>query len=149
MASAGQGIEGFVEDTFLNYVSVIHTIFSIENSLRTLIDEAQHHVGNIFGFLLNSLFANNSSARGIDVALRQAPASDQWEEPPPDPPLSPAQTTPTPTSNSKDEWGHFADFKDELANESSFLPSCAPERRSSLETLSEDDCCEDEDAFSF
>jgi len=40
-----------------------------------------------------------------------------------------------------DGWGHFADFKDELADESSFIPSCSsiplPSCTASLETLAE------------
>ena len=57
----------------------------------------------------------------------------------------------------RDEWGHFADFQDELADESSFIPSCrvtlTPDgRRSSittttLQTLSEvvEHDCDDDD----
>jgi hypothetical protein len=46
----------------------------------------------------------------------------------------------------KDEWGHFADFQDELADESGFIPTCSrnPHRSSikvsssTLETLAEE-----------
>ena len=35
----------------------------------------------------------------------------------------------------EDDWGHFADFRDELADESSFIPSCSTSH--TLETLTE------------
>jgi hypothetical protein len=64
----------------------------------------------------------------------------------------------------KDEWGHFADFQDELADESSFIPSCRvklnPDGRKSsitattLQTLTEiaeddDDGDDNEEEWSF
>lgn len=39
----------------------------------------------------------------------------------------------------EDDWGHFADFRDELADETSFIPSCSarPSCVTTLETLAE------------
>lgn len=147
MVSGGNHIEDFVEDTVFHYISLIQTVVLVETGLRTLVDEAKHHVGFFFGFLLNSFFANNSRALGEDIAVQGV--QEDFEEPPPDPPLSPARVTKTSNSESKDEWGHFADFQEELADDKSFIPSCLP-KTSSLETLDEDEDFEgDLDAFSF
>ena len=73
----------------------------------------------------------------------------------------PPSTDSTATQRSdavRDEWGHFADFQDELADESSFIPSCrvslnpvarrSSHNKSSLQTLTEiaeDDNVDDDD----
>ncbi len=64
------------------------------------------------------------------------------------------------TEEDEDGWGHFADFRDELADEASFIPSCSmmplrngsvaavhvpPSCVTALETLAEEDDEEEED----
>jgi hypothetical protein len=150
MVSGGNHVEDFVEDTLYDYISLLlQTLLFVETGLQKVVDEAQHHAGNFCGFLLNSFFGSDFLQ---DVCPRDSEAcapTGEVDEPPPDPPLSPARVTNTPSSNSKDEWGHFADFQDELADEKYFLPTSFP-KSASLETLQEDDGYEgDGDAFSF
>lgn len=131
--------DGFVEDAIFHYISFLHSIILGETGIGRLLGEAQHHVANIFGFLFNSIFANNAETTCdglVPEGIIQA-HDDNWDEPPQDPPLSPARVSRVTSSDSVDEWGHFAYFQDELADEKSFIPSCAP-RRASLETLDED-----------
>jgi len=47
------------------------------------------------------------------------------------------------TEREKDGWGHFADFQDELADESSFIPSCSasPLRTRAVAAVAVSPCC--------
>lgn len=148
MVSGGnQHVEDFVEDTVFHLISLVRTIVLVEAGMRTIIGEAQHHVGKVLGFLFKSIFGIPTN--DAPLHSRHGAEGEDFDDPPPDPPLSPARVTITPNSDSKDEWGHFADFQEELADDKSFLPSCIP-KTSSLETLEEDDDFEgDTDAFSF
>lgn len=145
----------------MGYLAVLQAIVFAESGIRGLISEARHHVSNVFGFLFHTIFPSNSDASMIwdDPCIpgssRKTYSPDSRErlnEPPPDPLLSPARVTAAANSNPRDEWGHFADFQDEIADERSFIPSYAP-LHSSLETLEESDGDEDdehdEDAISF
>ena len=141
------------EDAIFHYMFLLHSITLVETGIGRLLHEAQHHVGNVVGFLLNSIFANNAKTSWEHLApedlIHLNGRTESFDEPPPDPPLSPARVTRAASSNSIDEWGHFADFQDELADEKSFIPSCVP-TKASLERLDEDDDFDvDADAFSF
>jgi hypothetical protein len=47
--------------------------------------------------------------------------------------ITPVATTCTESVMGNDEWGHFADFREQLADESNFIPSCSSALRSSLQ----------------
>jgi len=164
----------------LQYLAVLQAIVIAESGIRGLINEARHHVRNVFGFFMNALFQNhhnkndhnnkNSPGRQFDDhhqydhhQRRSKDSRERLNEPPPDPLLSPARVTVTATTNSRDEWGHFADFQEELVDDdlsSTFLPSSSrfmSMQPKSLATLEEsgdehdedDDDNNDDDAFSF
>lgn len=143
--------------TIVHYFFVLQTILLVETSIRIILGEAQNHLGNVFGFLLNSIIANNSKLRSEDLAptadARRMEEEQYYDVPSLEPPLltTSIRVTSTPTCNSsKDEWGHFADFQDELADETSFIPSSQFTKAASLETLEEYDGCEgDDEGLSF
>lgn len=147
-------VDCFVNESIFHYVSVLQTLALVEASLRLFLGEAQHHVGNVLGFLLNSIILNNSRASGEILA-----GSDSWtnnndyytedDDVPTDPPFSPARVTAAPILDPKDEWGHFADFQEEPIDETFLVKPRFP-ALSSLTTLDEQEDCEGEDeAFSF
>lgn len=135
------------EDAAMRYIAFLKAIVIVESGIRGILDEARQHVQNVFGFLFNTIFAANSNGctEMDDPCLPDS--RDILDEPPPDPLLSPARVTPV-NANPRDEWGHFADFQEELVDDKTFLPSLLS-TQSSLATLEEDDSDEDEDAFSF
>jgi hypothetical protein len=137
----------------MRYLAVLQAIVIAESGIRRLINDARHHVKNVFGFFLNAIFHTNEHTELDDACLsgrqRCNDSRERLDEPPPDPPLSPARVTEAPNANPRDEWGHFADFQDEIVDEQSFIPSFSCIQKS-LETLEESDGDEnDEDAFSF
>jgi hypothetical protein len=142
--------------TAMRYLAVLQAIVIAESGIRGLINEARKHVHNIFGFLMKAIFPPKEESELLnDPCLsgkRSNDSRERLDEPPPDPPLSPARVTPAPNANLKDEWGHFADFQDDAADEQSFIPSSYLSVQKSLETLEEsdgDESDENEDAFSF
>ena len=142
--------------TAMRYLVVLQAIVIAESGIRGLINEARHHVQNVFGFLMKAIFPPKQDSELLnDPCLsckRSNDSHERLDEPPPDPPLSPARVTPAPNANPKDEWGHFADFQEDALDEQSFIPSSYLSVQKSLETLEEsdgDESDENEDAFSF
>lgn len=147
-------VNGSIENAILQYMSLLHSIVLVKAGIRMLLDEAKHYVGNVVGFLLDSIFAKNVNGLYEDLVPEDILHSNttphvQSDDQTPDPPLSPARLTRATSTDSKDEWGHFADFQEELADKQSFIPSYV-RKRSSLETLDEDSDYEcSKEAFSF
>ena len=141
-----------VNESMFHYVSVLQTLALVEASIRLFLGEAHHHVGNVLGFLLNSIIINNSHASGEILAGDHSWTNNFTEDDddvPSDPPFSPAKVTAAPTADPKDEWGHFADFQEEPV-EDAFLVKPRFPALSALSTLDEQDDCEgDDEAFSF
>ncbi len=141
-----------VNEATFHYISVLRTIAQVENSIRLIFGEAQNRVANVFGNIWYSIIAYNSN--GHNRVLTTQPDSvlknnDVYDESLSDPPLSPSGVTLAPSVSSKDEWGHFADFQEELADEKCFIPSHLPKAQS-LPTLTEHDGCDgDDEAMSF
>jgi hypothetical protein len=145
-----RGIDGLVGDALLPLMSILHVVILVESNIRTFIDEANHHVGSVFGFLLSTILPSNSTPPIIENHVKSLSEKVQQamdDEPEPDELLTPARVTPAVSADSKDEWGHFADFQEELADENVFLPSCKPNL--ALGTLDESEEEEDDDGMFF
>jgi hypothetical protein len=173
----GSVVESTLGGNFLGcghlIVILLHLIVTIERYVRRILREA--------GFVYASLFASSFS-------FQQEPVNDDDEDElssstsaPPmqddDEDYSSSGYSSSSSSSSScdddehqtidaDGWGHFADFQEELADESSFIPSCSrsnsvvPSYRSvtppspnnqkgALETLTESREEEDEEDWSF
>jgi hypothetical protein len=129
------GVDGILEDIVLTYASVLYAISSVESHLRTFVEEANHHIGNIFSLVLSAALSSTSVEPTSPTDIVEEEMDDESETVEI---FSPVKVTPAPSANSKDEWGHFADFQEALADESTFLPSfAAPKNKVSLETLDE------------
>jgi hypothetical protein len=138
------GVDGILEDILLSYASVLYAISSVESHVRTFVEEANHHIGNIFSLVLSAVL---SSPCAIVEPAHQEEMDDESETVEI---FSPVKVTPTPSANSKDEWGHFADFQEALADESTFLPRfAAPKSKTSLDTLDESEEEDDEEGDFF
>jgi hypothetical protein len=127
-------------------------------SMKTFFDEVNHHIGSIYMFLLSTIFA--SKVMETAECQKQCSSSEQKtspvkvtqlidDEPEPDELLSPSKVTPAPSADCKDDWGHFAYFQDELADESCLIPSCSTQSKSTLGTLDESEEEDDEEGESF
>jgi hypothetical protein len=139
------GVDGILEDLLLSYASVLYVISSVESHVRTFVEEANHHIGNIFSLVLSAVLTSPSSSSVVEPVVQEEmdDESETVEI------FSPVKVTPTLSANSKDEWGHFADFQEALADESTFLPSFAPKAKVyPLGTLDESEE-EDEDEGDF
>jgi hypothetical protein len=157
-------LEYIAEEFFLGYLlSFLHVVAQVERLVRRLILDIDNWKSSIFTLLF--LFApkfeeplrrDESSVATFSTSnsmlLRHAILQEQEkcmnEE---SDLLLTASTTIThlPSSSSsttlessnnnntgmKDEWGHFADFQDELADEACFIPSCAVGATKSLTLL--------------
>jgi hypothetical protein len=135
-------------------ISLSHVLASFEERMKTFFDEVNHHIGTIYMFLLSSIFASKvletaecpkqcSSSEQKTPPIKVAQLID--DEPEPEELLSPSKVTPAPYANSKDDWGHFAYFQDELADESCLIPSCSTQSKPTLGTLDESEEEDDEE----
>jgi len=148
-----------LDDVFLGYMSLLCLVVAVERRVRGVF----HEVGNFFGALTTafhfeeplerqpvadnhrgSLIFCTSSQSMIHETMLEVQEKSKEEL------LTPLKlVTPAPSlassddgstddaSPAKDEWGHFADFQEELADESSFIPSCSKvpaRRRSNLDS---------------
>jgi hypothetical protein len=128
-------VDGIFEDILLKYASVLYAISSVDSRVRTFVEEANHHIGNIFSSVLSAVLSSPSVEPVSHTGKVQEEMDDESETVEM---LSPVKVTPAPSANCKDEWGHFADFQEALADESTFLPSfVAPNAKVSLGTLDE------------
>ena len=107
----------------------------------------------------------DESVLGSQIDLKQETVESFIQQD--DQPPSADSTTSQRSDAVRDEWGHFADFQDELADESSFIPSCrvslnpvarrSSHNKTSLQTLTEiaedddvdNDDMDEEDQWSF
>lgn len=140
-------------------MSILFLLVNMERQVRSLFRDIHHWVENVWETLRANAFqfeeplerrpsehcssdrfpsdANISSSLPIMMQEQRDDVSSSQEL------LTPLKLVPpaaTETSSGKDEWGHFTDFQEELADESSFIPSCSrfppPPPRSSLQKLS-------------
>jgi hypothetical protein len=131
-----------------------HVLASFEERMKTFVDEVNHHIGTIYVFLLSTIFASKvletaecpkqcSSSEQKTYPIKVAQLID--DEPEPEELLSPSKVTPAPCADSKDDWGHFAYFQDELTDESCLIPSCSTQSKPTLGTLDESEEEDDEE----
>lgn len=157
------GLESIIEDVFLGYMSILFLVINMERQVRSLFREIHCIVGYVWETIRANAFqfeeplersrasrssglfpANDSIPRSLSaldqMVLNQQQRATTSEEQRDDLSssnqelLTPMKLADTSSHSSKDEWGHFADFQDELADEASFIPSCCrlPPPRSSL-----------------
>lgn len=93
-------------------------------------------------FLLSTFIA--SKVLDSAESSKQCYSSEQQTSPERDEPLTPLNVAPEPNANLKDDWGHFAYFQEELADESSFIPSTCAQSKTTLGTLDEGEEEDDE-----
>ncbi|KAG7349260.1 hypothetical protein IV203_011857 [Nitzschia inconspicua] len=145
--------ESIIEDVFWGYISLLLLVVNMERQVRNLCREIQSIMGYAWEVLrANSFqceeplerrvayhkydFPSNKDIPSGQETMKEQEGQDVGDEQTKEllTPLKLVTTDYTETSLGKDEWGHFADFQDELADESSFIPSCChvPPPRSSL-----------------
>ena len=101
-------------------VPFLHLTITMERYLRSTVGELHR----IVGFAFNSLSASSSSVQGLYCSSNSienfhgTPQAIYSRS-------SSSSSTEDNTEGDEDGWGHFADFRDELADEASFIPSCS------------------------
>ena len=161
-------LESLVEDLMLGYLTFLHVFVIAERHVRG----SFRMLRDMISSWLNAIqfeepidrshmhdaadLIDEDSAQQADNDLKQttSKSSNQQDDQAP----SAADTTVQRSDSVRDEWGHFADFQDELADESSFIPSCrvslnpvarrSSHNKTSLQTLTEiaeDDDVDDDD----
>jgi hypothetical protein len=155
-ARGESGIAEFFEETFTIYLSLHQVADEFARNLRMVFDSVEAAIGNVFGMILSTLFPMNSIHQSREQMFSNQDqysssppeALDQefYDELQPDDLLSPAKVTDAPSSNTKDEWGHFADFEEDLADEAIAATVFICRSKSFLTTLEEaEEEIEDED----
>ena len=157
-ARVDSGIPAFFEEIFNRYLSLHRVADEFARNLRMVFDSVEAAIGNVFGMILSNLFPMNSIHQSRELmfanqdqyAYSSTPPEDAnhefYDELQPDDLLSPAKVTDAPSSNTKDEWGHFADFEEDLADEAIATTNFIWKSKSLLETLEEaEEEIEDED----
>jgi hypothetical protein len=173
----GSVVESTLGGNFLGcghlIVILLHMIVTIERFVRRIFREV--------GFVYASIFASSSSFQQEPVNDDEDELSSSTSAPPmqdADEDYSSSSDSSSSSSSSSgddehdehqidaDGWGHFADFQEELADESSFIPSCSrsnnvvrpyrsvtppspDNQKGALETLTESREEEDEEDWSF
>jgi len=160
-------LESLVEDLMLGYITFLHIFIIAERHVRGTFQMLRDMVSS----WLNAIqfeepidrshmdgtdLIGDHSVRGADKNLGQTTTESSNQQ---DDQTTSADSTAIQRSEAvRDEWGHFADFQDELADESSFIPSCrvslnpvarrSSHNKTSLQTLTEiaeDDDIDDDD----
>ena len=172
----GSVVESILGGIFLGcghlIVILLHMIVTIERFVRGIFRGV--------GFVYASIFASSSSFQQEPVNDDEDELSSSISAPPmqyDDEDYSSSGDSSSSSSSSGDDeqdehridadgWGHFADFQEELADESSFIPSCSKsnnvvrpyrsvtppspnDQKGALETLTESREEEDEEDWSF
>jgi hypothetical protein len=159
-ARGESGSAGFFEETFIRYLSLHRVADEFARNLRMIFDSVEAAIGNVFGVILSTLFPMNDIHQSRQPALANqdqyspnppdALNRDFYDELQPDDLLSPAKVMDAPSSNTKDEWGHFADFQEDLADEAIAVTILKCKSKSFLPTLEEaEEETEDEDGELF
>jgi hypothetical protein len=159
-ARGESGIAEFFEETFTIYLSLHQVADEFARNLRMVFDSVEAAIGNVFGVILSTLFPMNDIHQSRQLALANqdqyspnppdALNRDFYDELQPDDLLSPAKVMDAPSSNTKDEWGHFADFQEDLADEAIAVTILKCKSKSFLPTLEEaEEETEDEDGELF
>ena len=138
----GSGMQYILEGILLGFliVPLLHIIATVERYFRSLFMDLQRNAG----FLFASLFAPSSfQQEPIDMNGEQPCSSlakpmhqelvddEDYSGSPEEETLCCYSSSSSSSDNDgnieseQDGWGHFADFRDELADESSFIPSCS------------------------
>lgn len=167
------GIAAFFEGTFTSCRLSLHRAADeFERNLRIVFASVEAALRNVFGMILSTLFPINNSIHQLVLLLSREPtfAKNQdcqdssslppdealiqqefyYDELQPDDLLSPTKVTDAPSSNTKDEWGHFADFQEDLADEATTATAFICKSESFLTTLEEaEEDIEDEDGEFF
>jgi hypothetical protein len=148
-ARGNSGIPAIFEETFTKYVSLHRVADEFARNLRMVFDSVEAAIGNVFGVILSTLFPVNpinqsrepmfANQDQCEYSSRPPEALNQefYDELQPDDLLSPAKVTHAPSSNNKDDWGHFADFEEELADEAITATIFICNSKSFLATLEE------------
>jgi hypothetical protein len=139
-----RGLATFLDDCFLCCVVLLRVIVALERSLREVVDQILFNLESFFSNVLSNVFAYGSIASPNSKkststiwspsAILQAMLDEDLED---DEPLSPSKVTPASSSNTADEWGHFTDFQEELADESIVTSTFTSNTESGLGTLEE------------
>lgn len=104
----------------LPHRSLLASNITMERYLRSTVGELHR----IVGFAFNSLSASSSSVQGLYCSSNSienfhgTPQAIYSRS-------SSSSSTEDNTEGDENGWGHFADFRDELADEASFIPSCS------------------------
>eukprot|EP00529_Nitzschia_sp_RCC80_P031126 CAMPEP_0113489560 /NCGR_PEP_ID=MMETSP0014_2-20120614/26591_1 /TAXON_ID=2857 /ORGANISM="Nitzschia sp." /LENGTH=363 /DNA_ID=CAMNT_0000383299 /DNA_START=255 /DNA_END=1343 /DNA_ORIENTATION=+ /assembly_acc=CAM_ASM_000159 len=160
-------LESLVEDLMLGYITFLHIFIIAERHVRGTFQMLRDMVSSWLNAIQfeepidrshmdDTDLIGGHSVRGADKDLGQTTTESSNQQ---DDQTTSADSTTLQRSDAvRDEWGHFADFQDELADESSFIPSCrvslnpvarrSSDNKTSLQTLTEiaeDDDADDED----
>ena len=148
--TAKGGLERFFDDVFKQIISLLRVFIDFDRILQILLDDVQSRFDNIlflaFSALLPAKKANNGKANPIAITSsfrRKIPSSlldrmqDENDIEEHDELLSPTRVTLASSFDTKDEWGHFAHFQEDFADEDLVASPFALQPKVNLCTLEE------------
>ncbi|KAL3914969.1 MAG: hypothetical protein SGILL_005866, partial [Bacillariaceae sp.] len=131
------GLETVIEDVFLGYMSILLLVVNMHRQLKSLLLGMKSLVGKAWDSLSHLYHFEEPLERqpcqgsnsSNDSVMHKSNSEELLLTP-----LKLVAASKQEAGGSKDEWGHFADFQEELADEASFIPSCSriPAGRSTL-----------------
>lgn len=128
-------LQYLLEVIFLGYVVVpfLHLTITMERYLRSTFGDIHRNAG----FVLASIYAPSSSVSQEPITMERGQVQQQQQQQHRTDShedfygaeailsCSSSSSSDDNTEEDEDAWGHFADFRDELADEASFIPSCS------------------------
>jgi hypothetical protein len=150
------GLEMIIEDVMLGYMALLMLGVNMHRQVTSLLRNLKSFLGTTFQFISDLYHfeepIERPATRTSSNLLQEQPyftslndTRDMHESRSEEDLLTPFKLVTPPSSatqsEARDEWGHFADFQEELADEKSFIPSCSrlsssPSRRGTLKKAS-------------